>query len=103
MLISACDRLFEGQDDDEVSKLHRLYQGPSPTGPWTAYDGVDAVLPGLEHLFGASVIGTRFERGELTVLAPFTEMADEAAQLSFAPVRTIALVTLRVGEAVKSG
>jgi hypothetical protein len=87
LLIAACDRLFEGQPDAEVSKVQRLYVGPSALGPWRPYNGGDSLLAGLDKLFGASVL--RIEDGELKIVAPYTEQAEASLQLTFAPLRTL--------------
>ena len=54
-LISACDRLYEGQDDSEVSKTLRLYKAGDLRGPWYSYRVGSSLLPGLENMFGASI------------------------------------------------
>lgn len=89
MLISACDRLFEGQPDSEVQKQHRLYKSTSLSGPWAPYHKAGSLLPGLQGLFGASLISANFDTGEFAFIAPYTEMAPKHLQLTFAPVRYV--------------
>ena len=89
MLISACDRLCEGQPDDEVSKLHRLYKSTSLYGPWAPYHKAGSLVPGLSGLFGGSVLSTNFDTGDFTFIAPYTEMVTEHQQLTFATVRRV--------------
>lgn len=89
LLISACDRLYEGQADDEVHKQHRLYKSTALNGPWAPYHKAGSLLPGLDGLFGASLIKADFDTGEFTFIAPYTEMTDMPQQLTFAPPRTV--------------
>lgn len=89
MLISACDRLYEGQPDKDVKKQHRLYKATSLCGPWVTYHKAGSLLPGLDGLFGGSVLDANFDTGDFTIVAPYTEMAAKHQQLSFAPLRRI--------------
>lgn len=86
LLISACDRLFEGQHDSDVTKQHRLYKSTSLTGPWVTYQGSGSILGEMEHLFGASLINADFDSGAFAFVAPYTEMAAGPSQLTFAPI-----------------
>ncbi|MCF6328791.1 MAG: hypothetical protein L3J02_03205 [Henriciella sp.] len=89
LLISACNRLYEGQPDHEVTKEHRLYKSSSLDGPWQPYDCGDSLVPGLSGLFGASLIDADFESGEFRFIAPYTEMAQQSLQLTFPSVKTV--------------
>lgn len=89
LMISACDRLFEGQPDDEVSKTMRLYSSPCLNGPWECHASSCSSLQGLDDLFGASILSVEFETGDMQIIAPFTEMAQPKRQLTFAQVRKI--------------
>ncbi len=89
MLVSACDRLYEGQDDSEVSKTLRLYTAEKISGPWAPYRGKQTILPNLPHMFGAGIIETDFENGTASLIAPITEFAPKDLQLTIAPVQTI--------------
>lgn len=91
-LISACDRVYEGQDDSEVSKTLRLYKSPDLRGPWKTYREDTSILDGLPNMFGASVIETDFDARVMKLVAPITECATPDLQLTFAPVQTIDLV-----------
>ena len=84
-VLAACDRLYEGQDDSEVTKVTRLYRAKTLRGPWVSFEHSGSRLEGLEHLFGGSIIETDFEAREMTMLAPYTEMADDDIKLTFAP------------------
>ena len=84
-VLAACDRLYEGQDDSEVTKVTRLYRAKALRGPWAPFEDSGSRLKGLEHLFGGSIIETDFEAREMTMLAPYTEMADDEIELTFAP------------------
>lgn len=83
-VLAACDRLYEGQDDSEVSKVTRLYRSQSFRGPWVPFEKSGSRLDGLDHLFGGSIIETDFDAREMTMLAPYTEMADTDLELTFA-------------------
>ncbi len=88
-LVSACDRLYEGQDDCDVTKNIRLYKSKSLRGPWQSYKGDTSVLLNLPDMFGASIIETDFESGELKLIAPITEQAPLEFQLTLAPIQTV--------------
>lgn len=89
LMVSACDRRFEGQPDRELTHIHRLYRSAALTGPWRPVSAAGSALPGLEGLFGASLIDIDLAQGVLTVLGPYTENAGPERQLRFAPpVRT---------------
>ena len=89
LLISACNRLYEGQPDGEVAKQHRLYKATSLEGPWVPYRKAGSLLPNMEHLFGASIVDADFDSGTFTFIAPYTEMAAPGHRLTFAPLHTI--------------
>ncbi len=88
-LISACDRLYEGQDDIEVTKTLRLYKALSLGGPWKSYQEGAPILPNLPDMFGASIVDANFNTGEFKLIAPITERARPELQLTFAPIQTI--------------
>ena len=89
MLISACDRLREDQPDDEVTKALRLYRSDALDGPWTPYAEHGSLVLGTEHLFGGSLVRVRADAA--TLIAPYTEMAPAARQLTFAPPQELDL------------
>ena len=86
MLVAACDRLFEGQPDAQVSKVTRAYRADTPDGPWRPVSESSA-LDGLDHLFGVSAL--EVSRGGLRVIGPYTEMAPPDLRLSFAAPREV--------------
>ena len=88
MLVAACDRLFEGQPDTEVSKTTRAYRAVDLDGDWTAISH-SSKLDGLDNLFGVSAITARSDK--LRILGPYTEMAPIGLQLSFAAPRDVRL------------
>lgn len=90
-LVSACDRLYEGQNDSEVSKTLRLYKSSTLRGPWESHCESSPILKNLRNMFGACVLKTDFEAGKLTLIAPITEYAEPEDQLTIAPVRTITI------------
>lgn len=89
LLLSTCNRLREDQSDNEVSKELRLYRAPEPEGPWRPYRGEGGVIPGVEHLFGGAFASFDKLARSAALVAPYTEMADEDKQLSFAPIISI--------------
>lgn len=91
LLVSACDRLYENQPDQEISKTLRLYTSKSLRGPWQSYRPKSSIIPGLAHCFGASIISANFEKNTMNLICPLTEMAPPNLQLSFAPVQTICI------------
>ena len=93
LMVSACDRRYEGQPDQEVTHIHRLYRSAVLTGPWQPIGATGSALPGLEGLFGASLIDIDLAQNSLTVLAPYTENAGPDRQLRFAPPVRINLET----------
>lgn len=90
-VLAACDRLYEGQSEDEVTKVTRLYRAKSLKGPWAPYKHSGSLMSGLTHLFGGSIVETDFASRKMTILAPYTEMADKDLQLTFAPPITLSI------------
>ena len=86
LLVSACDRRYEGQPDRELSHIHRLYRSPDLHGRWTCFDRGGSALPGLEGLFGASLVAHDAPTGRFSVLGPYTENAGHKKQLKFADI-----------------
>lgn len=82
LMIASCDRLREGQADDEVSKQQRLYVSRQIRGPWEPYRSETSIMPGLKHRFGCSVLSSDFTREEVQLMCPVTEQSDEAPILS---------------------
>lgn len=89
LLVSACDRRYEGQPDAECTHIHRLYVSRDVSGPWRPFQAGNSKLPGLENMFGASLLSHDLERGRFEVLGPYTENAGPAHQLRFAAPVTI--------------
>ena len=88
LMVSACDRKYEGQPDKELTHIHRLYRSASLNGPWRTYSADDSALPGLEGLFGSSLLDIDLLKGHFTALGPYTENAGPAKQLRFeSPIR----------------
>jgi hypothetical protein len=88
LMVSACDRQYEGQPDEELTHIHRLYRSATLDGPWRTYAGGDSALPGLEGLFGASLLDIDLSAGHFTALGPYTENAGPEKQLRFEkPIR----------------
>lgn len=88
LMVSACDRKYEGQPDKELTHIHRLYRSASLDGPWWTYAKEESALPGLEGLFGASLLDVDLSKGYFTALGPYTENAGPEKQLRFeTPIR----------------
>lgn len=97
MLISACDRINESQPAEEVTKVLRLYKSSSMRGPWvSAFEREDSIIPGTEHLFGASFLHSACSSDSMTLLAPYTEYASPGRQLTFAPPVSIKISNTRL-------
>ncbi len=91
LLISACDRLYEGQPDGQVHKTLRLYKSKSLRGPWVTYRHSGSIIMGLDHCFGASVLSADFSKGAIRLICPITEMAKSELQLSISPIKTVSV------------
>jgi len=86
MLISSCDRLYEGQPDSQVSKRLRLYTAGSLRGPWHPYRPEGSHVTNDDKLFGASAISCDFISQELCLVAPMSETASPEDRLTIAPI-----------------
>lgn len=83
LIVSTCNRLYEGQSDDEVDKSLRLYRSFSLDGPWEPC-GVDGsrILKG-SCLFGLTVLKTDFKNNRLLCIAPYTDAAPKELSHTF--------------------
>lgn len=94
LIVSSCNRLYEGQSDDEVDKGVRIYKSNGIDGPWEAFG--DKIL-GSENLFGPTVLETDFKNNRLLCIAPYTDAtSDKDLALTFSPVFYVYLDTLKV-------
>ncbi len=93
LIISSCNRLYEGQLDEEVDKGVRVYKSNALDGPWESLG--DKIL-GSENLFGPTVLKTDFENNRLLCIAPYTDAAEDKLSLTFSPVFYVYLDSLRV-------
>jgi hypothetical protein len=91
LLISACDRQYEGQPNAEVAHVHRLYRAASPEGPWQPFRDAGSEIGGLDGLFGASFLACDLGLGKAEALGPYTVNAGADLQLRFDKVRQIDL------------
>lgn len=91
LLISACDRLYEGQPDSEVHKMIRLYRSEALRGPWRPYHDDGSRLTTNDELFGASITQLDKALNVAEFICPITEMASPDRQLTFAPMRQVQL------------
>lgn len=93
LIVSTCNRLYEGQADTEVDKGVRIYKSKSLDGPWEA---LGAKILSVENLFGPTVLKTDFKNNRLLCIAPYTDAAEKNLSLTFSPVFYIYLDTLKV-------
>jgi hypothetical protein len=93
LIISSCNRLYEGQLDDEVDKGVRIYKSNTIEGQWEALGGK---ILGSQNLFGLTVLDTDFKNNRLLCIAPYTDAAESNLRLTFSPVFNIYLDTLKV-------
>lgn len=92
LLLSTCNRLYEGQTDAEVDKKVRLYSSSSLSGPWLPAGKEGSTILGVEsHMFGLTVLDADFESGELRCVAPYTDAADDNLMLTLSEPFTIKL------------
>ena len=85
LVAATTDRQSEMQDDCEISNCIRLYIGESPFGPWIRAGKQSSILCGVDHLFGATILGLDERNNRLIFMAPYTSKATDDLQLSFAP------------------
>jgi len=93
LIVSTCNRLYEGQLDEEVDKGVRIYKANSIDGPWETLG--DKIL-GNENLFGPTVLKTDFKNNRLLCIAPYTDAAEDNLSLTFSPAFYVYLDSLRV-------
>lgn len=93
MLISSCDRLYEGQPDSEVSKRMRLYAADTMRGPWHPYRREGSQVTNDDKLFGASAIACDFSAEEMSLVAPTSETAALEDRLTIAAVQKLSFGT----------
>jgi hypothetical protein len=96
-LISAtCTRIDERQRDEEVDKTIRLHLSSSLDGPWQPWSPQGSALPGLDGLFGMTVLKADFDRRSLLCIAPYTDAAGADLGLTFSPCFRIGLDPVEV-------
>jgi hypothetical protein len=93
LMISSCNRLYEGQLDEEVDKGVRVYKSDAIDGPWETLGGK---ILAAENLFGPTVLATDFQNNRLLCIAPYTDAAEDKLSLTFSPVFYVYLDRLRV-------
>lgn len=102
LMVSACDRRYEGQPDKELTHNHRLYRSSDLQGPWQTITPDESRLPGLDGLFGASLISHDLGQGRFEILGPYTENAGPKKQLQFAAKREIFVSLSEATETIRS-
>jgi len=93
LIVSTCNRLYEGQSDEEVDKCVRIYKSNSMDGSWEALGGK---ILGSENLFGPTVLKTDFHKNRLLCIAPYTDAAEDSLSLTFSRAFYLYLDTLKV-------
>jgi len=83
LVVSTCNRLYEGQSDEEVDKSVRLYKSHSINGPWEPHGKKGSIILRKENLFGLTVLKTDFENNRLLCIAPYTDAAPKELSLTF--------------------
>ena len=76
LIVSSCNRFFEGQPDSEVDKTIRLYKSNSMRGPWQIAVGNNSAIKGAEGLFGMTVLEPDFANDRLLCISPRTGSDD---------------------------
>lgn len=84
LIVSTCNRIYEGQSDDEVDKSVRLYKSSSINGPWEPWGIKGSIVLREENLFGLTVLETDFKNDRLLCMAPYTDAAPDELSLTFA-------------------
>ncbi|MDA9240678.1 hypothetical protein N9P24_00750, partial [bacterium] len=79
LIVSSCNRHFEGQPDSEVDKTIRLYKADSMRGPWQIAVGNNSAINGAEGLFGMTVLEPDFANNRLLCISPRTGSDDPTA------------------------
>lgn len=80
LLISSCNRLYEGQSDAEVDKGVRVYKSNSLEGPW---ESLGSKILTSENLFGPTVLKADFKNNRLLCIAPYTDAVGDQLSLTF--------------------
>ena len=93
LIISSCNRLYEGQSDSEVDKGVRIYKSNSIEGPW---ESLGNKILSAEKLFGPTVLDADFKNNRLLCIAPYTDAAENSLNLTFSPIFYLHLNNLEV-------
>ena len=86
LIVSTCNRLFEGQQDIDVDKTIRLYKSDSVRGPWHSLNERGSRVKGAGGLFGMTVLKTDFENNRMLCMSPYTDAFDPILSLTFSKV-----------------
>jgi hypothetical protein len=85
LISSTCNRLDERQPDSEVEKTIRLHSATSLDGPWRPWSDGGSAVPGLDGMFGMTVLKADFERNRLLCIAPYTDAAGKDRSCTLSP------------------
>ncbi|MFK7773696.1 MAG: hypothetical protein AB8F94_16215 [Saprospiraceae bacterium] len=86
LIVSTCNRLYEGQSDEEVDKSLRLYKSSSLDGPWESNGKNGSLILKDKNLFGLTVLITDFKNNRLLCIAPYTDAAPNQLSFTFSKV-----------------
>lgn len=96
LIVSTCNRLYEGQSDDEVDKSLRLYKSSSLEGSWKPCGKEGSLILKGSNLFGLTVLKTDFENNRLLCIAPYTDAAPNKLSFTFSKTFYLDLNTAEV-------
>ncbi len=90
MLVSSCNRIHEGQNEEESDKRMRLYTSQSLEGPWheCGHSGSTLTLA-QPNMFGICVIDADYQAQTLRYIAPFTEVAGASKLLTLSKTHSL--------------
>ena len=96
LIVSTCNRLYEGQTDAEVDKTIRMYAAESLEGPWSpAGANGSELMCNSNHMFGMTVLDADFSAEELLCMSPYTDAADYELRLTLSAPFVIDLKRLQ--------
>ncbi len=96
LIVSSCNRIFEGQPDSEVDKTIRLYKSASLRGPWQIAAGDNSAIKGSEGLFGMTVLQTDFANNRMLCISPRTGTVDPAEAFTIGETFYLDLATASI-------
>lgn len=83
LIISTCNRISEGQADEDIDKTLRLYKSDSLSGPWEWVVNNKSAISGTRGLFGMTVLKTDFKNNRVFCISPLIGVKQSSTSLSF--------------------